>query len=100
MSDTKHHNILPLIDSLAAIRAQLAALEARETELKNDLKALGPGTHTTDKNILTITEATRESLDMVAVREKLSDQFIRAHTKTTSYVTLKVTARKHQQAAE
>jgi hypothetical protein len=43
---------------------------------------------------VTVTNAVRETLDMEAVREKLSPQFIRAHTKETFYTTVRVTARK------
>jgi len=90
---TKNDNTLPLIDELARVRTGIAALSAREDEIKALLKPLGAGRHMTDDHVLTITESERDVLDMKAVREKLSDQFIRAHTTVTKYLTLKVTAR-------
>jgi hypothetical protein len=89
----KTHNILPLIDELARLREQIAALEVLETKVKADLKTLGVGTHMTDHYLLTITESERATLDMDAVRDKLSDQFIRAHTKITKFLTLKTSRR-------
>jgi hypothetical protein len=102
MTNTQHHNILPLIDELVDLRARRAQLDKREEELKNDLKALGPGTHVTDNSMLTLTEQQRDVLDMKAVRDKLSDQFIRAHTKTTKFLVFKVAMRSQatQEAAE
>jgi hypothetical protein len=97
---TKHHNLLPFIDELADLRARRATLDKREDEIKDLLKPLGIGTHITDDSVLTLSEQQRDVLDMKAVRDKLSDQFIRAHTKVTKFLMFKVTARKHQQAAE
>jgi hypothetical protein len=100
MSD-KHHNLLPLIDELVDLRARRSALDEREDEIKELLKPLGPGTHITDDSVLTLSEQQRDVLDMKAVREKLSAQFIKAHTKVTKFLMFKVTARKPQrQAAE
>lgn len=91
---SKHDNVLPLIDELARVRVMIAAAAKREDEIKTLLKPLGPGRHTTDTHTLTITESERDVLDMKAVREKLSEQFLRAHTSVTKYLTLKVTPRK------
>jgi hypothetical protein len=48
---------------------------------------------------LSISETVRETLDMEAVREKLSPQFIRAHTRETPVRTLKVVARNGKKLA-
>lgn len=88
-----HHNILPYIDKLAEVRAQIYTLGKQEEALKNLLKPLGPGTHSSDNYTLTIGENEREVLDQVAVREKLSAQFLRAHTTVTKFLTLKITKR-------
>jgi hypothetical protein len=84
MSNTS--NVAPLIDALGDLKAQIAELEKREAELKKELKALGPGNHVGERYTMTISEQKRDVLDMKAVREKLSDQFIRAHTSVTEYL--------------
>jgi hypothetical protein len=73
-------NLEPLIDALGDIRARIAELEKKETEIKNALKELEPGAYEGERYRLTVTLADREKLDMEAVREKLSAQFLRAHT--------------------
>jgi hypothetical protein len=102
MTNTKHHNLLPLIDELVDLRARRAVLDKREEAIKELLKPLGPGTHVTDHSMLTLTEQQRDVLDMKAVREKLSDQFIRAHTKITKFLVFKAVTRSQaqQEAAE
>jgi hypothetical protein len=78
-------NIAPLIDELGDVKAQIAKLEKRETELKKELKALGIGTHVGTRYVMTLSEQERDVLDMKAVKEKLSSQFIVAHTSVTKY---------------
>lgn len=82
------------IDELGNLKAQIADLKKREDELKDILESAGVTKAEGDLFRVTITESVRETLDMEAVREKLSPQFIRAHTKETKYVTVRVTARK------
>lgn len=77
-------NLSTLIDQLGAIKAQIAGLEAQEKALKTALQDLEPGKHTGEKYELTISDSERNTLDMEAVRAKLSPQFIAAHTRTTT----------------
>jgi hypothetical protein len=86
-------NLSATIDTLGELRALIAELEKRETELKKELKVLGPGTHVGERYVMTISEQSREVLDMKAVREKLSSQFIVAHTSITKYPVFRFTKR-------
>jgi hypothetical protein len=86
-------NIATAIDQLGALKAQIAELERRENELKAILIEMGDGAYEGDVFRVTVSTADREYLDQKAVREKLSPQFIRAHTTVKSVTTVKVTTR-------
>ena len=82
-----------IVDQLGMVKAQIAELTRTETKLKERLVAIGIGAH--DGNIFraTVSASDRETLDMDAVRAKLSPQFISAHTRVTPVITVKVVAR-------
>ena len=80
----------------ANIAPQLDALKALETKLK----AEGAGAYEGALFRATVSEYETSRLDMDAVREKLSDQFIRAHTTTTQAVKLSVKAKVLNPAAK
>ena len=86
-------NLTRIIDDLGALKARIADLEAQEKALKQALADLSPGAYEGDLFRLTISESERETLDMKAVREKLSPQWMRAHTNVTNVRTLRVSAR-------
>lgn len=86
-------NLTKTIDALGEIKAQIAALEIKEKALKANLASLGAGAYEGDMFRISISVTNRETLDMKAVREKLSPQFIAAHTNVTEVRTVKVTAR-------
>jgi hypothetical protein len=86
-------NLKPLVDELGAIKAQIADLEIREKKLRDQLVAIGPGAYDGDNYRATVSSSERDTLDMKAVREKLTKQFIRAHTSTTEVTTVRVDAR-------
>jgi hypothetical protein len=86
-------NLTATIDALGALKAQIADLEKKEKALKDSLLDLDPGAYEGEFFRLSISVADRGNLDMKAVREKLSPQFIAAHTTTKSVRTLKVSAR-------
>ena len=88
------HNVTLAIDELGRLQARIADLRSQETALKDIVKSLGTGSYEGELFRATVSFTERETLDMTAVREKLSPQFIRAHTNVTPVVTLKVTARK------
>ena len=81
------------VDRLGALQAQIADLEKIETAIKNELKAIGDGAFEGDLFRATVATSNRETLDMKAVREKLTPQFIAAHTKVTEVTVIKVVAR-------
>ena len=86
-------NLSKVIDDLGALRAQIAELTAKEKAIKDSLADLKAGAYEGDVFRLTISDSVRETLDMAAVREKLSPQFIAAHTNRTDVRTIKVGAR-------
>lgn len=87
-------NRAAIIDTLGEIKAQIADLKAYEDELKAQLADLAPGAYEGELFRLSISVSDRETLDMEAVREHLSRQFIQAHTNVTEVRTLRVAARK------
>ena len=87
-------NVATVIDDFGLISAQIAELEARKKFIREQLVvALGLGAHEGTFYRVTISKSTRETLDMVAVREKLSRQFIQANTRETEVLTVKAGAR-------
>jgi hypothetical protein len=86
-------NLVATIDALGELKAQIAALQTKEKELKKALGDLKPGAYEGDLFRLTLSQSIRETLDMDAVREKLSPQFITAHTRQTEVRTFKLGAR-------
>ena len=81
------------IDALGQLKAQIAELEKQEKILRGEVIALGAGRHEGQLYCVTVTISERNTLDMEAVRNKLSPQFIAAHTRTTEVTTLKVAVR-------
>jgi len=86
-------NLVATIDALGELKAQIAALQTKEKELKKALGDLKPGAYEGELFRLSISETDRENLDMDAVREKLSPQFIAAHTNVIKVRALRVSAR-------
>jgi uncharacterized Zn finger protein len=82
-----------LVDSLGAIKAEIATLTAREKVLKDKLIALGESAIDGDMYRATVSTSERETLDMSAVRAKLSPQFMAAHTNVTTVTAVRVVAR-------
>ena len=72
-----------LVDQIGALKSQIAPLEKQLKKLEAELKARGPGRYEGSLYDSTVSTYIRESLDMDAVRAKLSPQFIRAHTNET-----------------
>lgn len=87
------NNLTSTIDQLGLIKAQLAGLKAQEEALRAVLIEQGPGAYEGELFRVTVSESERSTLDMAAVRAKLSRQFIQANTTVTPVVTVKVTAR-------
>lgn len=85
---------LTIVDKLGLLKAEIAALQAEEKKLKEQLVKMGVGAHAGNLYDATVTVSERDSLDMEAVRAKLSPQFLRAHTSTTKVTTVRVSAKK------
>tara|TARA_R110000868_G_scaffold114309_6_gene306322 strand:- start:2408 stop:2692 length:285 start_codon:yes stop_codon:yes gene_type:complete len=84
-----------MIDELGAIKAQLSNLESKESKLKATItEMIGVGAHEGEMFRVSVSVSQRETLDMEAVRNHLSAQFIRAHTNSKDVVTVRVSARK------
>ena len=87
-----------VIDELGAVKAKIAALIVEETKLKQQLvvyfKATGVKEFYGELFNATVSQFEQETLDMVAVRKKLSAQFIDAHTKKTPVIQVRVNAKK------
>jgi hypothetical protein len=82
------------VDEIGVLKAAIAPLEQRLKAAQALLKAQGDGRYSGtlyDANVFT---SERSTLDMAAVKEKLSVQFLTAHTSVTEVVTIKVTAKK------
>lgn len=96
MLKTKLQNLtdVTLVDQLGFIKAEIAHLQDQEKALKEQIIAQGNGTQHGKMFDVNVYESARETLDMEAVRAKLSPQFMRAHTNVTTFTTVRVTARK------
>jgi hypothetical protein len=81
------------VDALGAVKAEMAALAEREKALKAALIEMGDGEYDGVMFRATVSTAERRTLDMKAVREKLSPQFIAAHTNVAEVTTVRVVAR-------
>jgi hypothetical protein len=85
-------NIHPA-DALGKLRAQRVEIENQEKVFHAMLVAMGEGAHEGEEFRATVSKSERAKLDMDAVREKLSRQFITANTTYTEVTTVKVVAR-------
>ncbi len=86
-------NLASTIDRLGVLKAQMAELAIEEKALKAVIIEHGPGAHEGDIFRATVSTSERETLDMAAVRAKLSPQFITAHTSVTEVTMVRVVAR-------
>ena len=83
----------PNIDRLGELLAQIADLTREAETIKATLREMGDGAYEGDLFRATVSVSERETLDMKAVREHLSRQFIQAHTNVTPVTTVKVVSR-------
>jgi hypothetical protein len=87
------------VDRLGVLMAEIARLEKEASKIKETIKAHGVGTVEGDLFQATVSVSERATLDMDAVRAKLSPQFITAHTRLTQVVAVRVAARKERKVA-
>lgn len=86
-------NITKMVDEFGLIKAQIAELEKQLKPLKEQFAALGQGAYEGELYDVTVSEYDQDTLDMEAVRAKLSIQFMRVHTKTTHVTKVQAKAR-------
>ena len=65
-------------------------LKQQEAEIVNSLKSQGTGTYEGTEHYDVVSEVTRKTLDMKAVRAKLSRQFIQANTNESTSIQLRL----------
>ena len=95
MSKNDNLTLEQRIDAMGELKAQIAALESQYNKHKNLIvEEQGAGAYEGEMFRVSVSVSTRETLDMEAVRNHLSPQFIRAHTKVSETTTVRVTARK------
>jgi hypothetical protein len=95
MSDITSLTLEQRIDMMGQLKAQMSNLEKEYDKLKNlVVEDVGVGAFEGETFRVSISVSSRETLDMEAVRNHLSPQFIRAHTRTSETTTVRVTARK------
>ena len=82
-----------LVDQLGTLKAQVAELTQLEKILKDALAAKGEGEYEGKIFRATVAFSNRGSLDMDAVRGKLSAQFLSAHTTYCEVTTVRVVGR-------
>ena len=92
-------NILNKVNRVATLRAQLAEMAKEENELVADMKDFGAGVYQGTAHQIVISESTRKTLDMKAVRLKLSRQFIQANEKKTTTLVAKLLGYSAEEAA-
>ena len=86
------------VDRIAELAAQIAELNAEKKQLTDELKNIGEGKYYGTEHYLTVSLSERATLDMKAVRAKLTHQFITAHTRVTE--SLRVTLRGYYKDAK
>jgi hypothetical protein len=65
---------------LGRLKAEIDEMQIREVALKREIASLGDGAYEGDCFRVTVSTSARTSLDLAAVRAKLSRQWIMAHT--------------------
>lgn len=87
------NDLTDTVDRLGMIKAQIAELKAKEDRLRAILIESGPGAYEGEFYRATVSESERHTLDMDAVRDKLSAKWIAAHTNVTEVTMVRVTSR-------
>jgi hypothetical protein len=89
--------LFPVVDEYGMLCAEMAALKLRQDALKNTLVQTAKETGMSQMEgalfRVTVSQSERGTLDMEAVRAKLSPQFIVAHTTITDTTTVRCVSR-------
>jgi hypothetical protein len=81
------------IDRLGILKAKIAELAIEEKELRAVLVECGPGSYEGELFRVTVAKSERKTLDMEAVRKKLTPQFIKDNSVTTQVTTVRIGSR-------
>ena len=74
------------VDRIAEIAADIAELSAEKKQLIDKPKAKGDGEYYGNEHYVTVTECTRVTHDVAAMKRKLSRQFLKAHERVKTVV--------------
>jgi len=97
MNTTTPQELAAAVDQLAAVKAELSELQAREAELKNILAAAGPDVieGTQHRAAISITARTAINWQAIAQHLKPSRQLITAHTtEGAPFAVVRISAKK------
>jgi hypothetical protein len=98
-AQTEARAVQALVDEYGTLCAQMAALKNKQADLKARLIAAGETPIEGALFRITVSTCIAETLDMEAVRAKLSPQFITAHTIKTERTTVRCTSRNARRTA-
>ena len=87
------NNLRRTIDELGMVRKEIEALKLREQELRDSIALLGAGQYDGDRFKANVTVDERQNIDLDAVREAMSPQWLRAHTFRQMVTTVRVFGR-------
>ncbi len=93
---TKKVNVTGLADELGTIRAKMADLKDRETEIRHTMIEAGAKAFEDKKFRAVVVESMRTYINWAAIAEKLqpSHQLVSAHTSEKEVISIRVSARR------
>jgi hypothetical protein len=87
------NHLTDTVDHLGVIKARIAELKTEEDRLRTILIENGPGAYEGEFYRASVFQSERHTLDMDAVRAKLSAKWIAKHTNSIEVITVRVVAR-------
>lgn len=88
------HLVAAAVDALAFVEAEIAILDTRRERYRAVIIKHGVGRHEGTFHTATVSESVRATLNMDAVRAKLSPQFLAKHTRRTTVTSVRLTSRR------
>jgi len=87
------------VDKLAKIRSQMEDLKKEEKKIVDFFKSQGAGAYGGTDHYAVVSVSEKKTLDMKAVRKKLSRQFIQANTNVSEVTQLRLMGYSKQEVA-
>jgi hypothetical protein len=84
-----------IVDQVSEVDRRISKLKEKREELRDCLIGMGPGVYPGEWFDAIVATTTRNTLNMKAVREKLSRQFVKSHTSITTYPTVVIRKNKN-----